>query len=124
MLETWEDICNKRTSVTKLRYTVLRKKDRGKTACCCNSTNRLLKTKISSFILVHCDDYYALRVIRYGNYIDELKGVLEKIICDPGGVRTHDPQIKSLLLYQLSYGVGKYVNERCSFLFCGAKLKK
>ncbi len=27
--------------------------------------------------------------------------------CDPGGVRTHDPQIKSLLLYQLSYGVGK-----------------
>ncbi len=27
------------------------------------------------------------------------------LYCDPSGVRTHDPQIKSLLLYQLSYGV-------------------
>jgi hypothetical protein len=26
---------------------------------------------------------------------------------DPGGGRTHDPKIKSLLLYQLSYGVKK-----------------
>ena len=25
--------------------------------------------------------------------------------CDPRGARTLDPQIKSLLLYQLSYGV-------------------
>ena len=26
--------------------------------------------------------------------------------CDPAEARTQDPQIKSLLLYQLSYGVG------------------
>ena len=25
--------------------------------------------------------------------------------CDPGGARTHDPYIKSVLLYQLSYGI-------------------
>jgi hypothetical protein len=30
-------------------------------------------------------------------------------LCDPGGGRTHDPKIKSLLLYQLSYGVKKPV---------------
>ena len=27
------------------------------------------------------------------------------VFCDPRGARTLDPQIKSLLLYQLSYGV-------------------
>jgi hypothetical protein len=27
------------------------------------------------------------------------------VTCDPAGARTQDPQIKSLLLYQLSYGV-------------------
>ena len=34
---------------------------------------------------------------------------------DPGGTRTHDPLIKSQLLYQLSYGV----IARCN---CGAKV--
>jgi hypothetical protein len=24
---------------------------------------------------------------------------------EPGGIRTHDPKIKSLVLYQLSYGL-------------------
>ena len=28
-----------------------------------------------------------------------------KLFCDPAEARTQDPQIKSLLLYQLSYGV-------------------
>ena len=32
--------------------------------------------------------------------------IKKQVICDPAGVRTQDPQIKSLLLYQLSYGVG------------------
>ena len=27
------------------------------------------------------------------------------LFCDPGGARTHDPMIKSHLLYQLSHGV-------------------
>ncbi len=30
---------------------------------------------------------------------------VKKILCDPAEARTLDPQIKSLLLYQLSYGV-------------------
>jgi hypothetical protein len=25
--------------------------------------------------------------------------------CDPDGIRTHDPNIKSVMLYQLSYGI-------------------
>jgi methylglyoxal synthase len=34
------------------------------------------------------------------------------LFCDPGGGRTHDPQIKSLLLYQLSYEVIFFVNAK------------
>ena len=30
------------------------------------------------------------------------------LFCDPGGARTHDPMIKSHLLYQLSHGVNLY----------------
>ncbi len=26
-------------------------------------------------------------------------------LCDPAGIRTQDPYIKSVLLYQLSYGI-------------------
>ncbi len=26
-------------------------------------------------------------------------------ICDPAGIRTQDPYIKSVMLYQLSYGI-------------------
>ena len=28
-------------------------------------------------------------------------------IGEPGGIRTHDPKIKSLVLYQLSYGLNR-----------------
>ena len=28
-------------------------------------------------------------------------------LCDPAGIRTQDPYIKSVLLYQLSYGIEK-----------------
>ena len=28
-----------------------------------------------------------------------------QIFCDPAGTRTQDPYIKSVLLYQLSYGI-------------------
>jgi|GEM_PF-2679647 hypothetical protein len=28
-------------------------------------------------------------------------------LCDPAGIRTQDPYIKSVLLYQLSYGISK-----------------
>ncbi len=27
------------------------------------------------------------------------------VVCDPAGIRTQDPYIKSVLLYQLSYGI-------------------
>ena len=39
-------------------------------------------------------------------------------IGDPGGTRTHDPLIKSQLLYQLSYGVKRAV----PCLICGCKI--
>ena len=46
-------------------------------------------------------------------------------ICDPGGGRTYDPQIKRLLLYQLSYEVivatfltyGHYFVERSAKIY-------
>ncbi|MCW3071984.1 MAG: hypothetical protein JWO44_1874 [Bacteroidetes bacterium] len=28
-----------------------------------------------------------------------------RTICDPAGIRTQDPYIKSVMLYQLSYGI-------------------
>lgn len=37
------------------------------------------------------------------------KPEFQKRRSDPAEVRTQDPQIKSLLLYQLSYGVGLYL---------------
>ena len=49
--------------------------------------------------------------------IQKLKGRVEKklfqhspllLVCDPGEARTHDPMIKSHLLYQLSYGVNTH----------------
>ena len=50
-----------------------------------------------------------------------IKSVVSFFVCDPGGGRTHDPQIKSLLLYQLSYEVIR----NCLFrLNSGAKLVK
>ncbi len=30
------------------------------------------------------------------------------VFCDPAGIRTQDPYIKSVLLYQLSYGIGTF----------------
>ena len=34
-----------------------------------------------------------------------LVGYLIDFLGEPGGNRTHDPKIKSLVLYQLSYGL-------------------
>ena len=31
-------------------------------------------------------------------------------LCDPAGIRTQDPNIKSVMLYQLSYGINFYVS--------------
>ena len=51
---------------------------------------------------------------------------------DPAGIRTQDPYIKSVLLYQLSYGIIAFLiktdlNYFCFcqivFLNCGAKLR-
>ena len=33
-----------------------------------------------------------------------------KMLNEPGGIRTRDQQIKSLLLYQLSYGLTQFVS--------------
>ncbi len=33
------------------------------------------------------------------------KGAISCAFCDPAGIRTQDPYIKSVLLYQLSYGI-------------------
>lgn len=52
-----------------------------------------------------------------------------QLLCDPGGARTHDPMIKSHLLYQLSHGVilegvRLYPIRTHRFPFCGAKLRR
>ena len=39
------------------------------------------------------------------NYYEK-KITSEEVISDPAGIRTQDPYIKSVLLYQLSYRVG------------------
>lgn len=43
---------------------------------------------------------------------------IEAVFCDPAEDRTQDPQIKSLLLYQLSYGVIRFggAKKRISFV--------
>gem|GEM_PF-2731061 len=46
-------------------------------------------------------------------------------ICDPAGTRTQDPNIKSVMLYQLSYGI---IHRRdfhpAGLFFGGAKIKQ
>ena len=41
--------------------------------------------------------------------------------CDPAGIRTQDPYIKSVLLYQLSYGILFFYWPH-SFVIAGAKI--
>ena len=41
--------------------------------------------------------------------------------CDPAGIRTQDPYIKSVLLYQLSYGIFFFSSPH-SFVIAGAKI--
>gem|GEM_PF-1250926 len=36
---------------------------------------------------------------------EKKKGAKINAFCDPAGIRTQDPYIKSVLLYQLSYGI-------------------
>ena len=33
---------------------------------------------------------------------------LFEVFCDPAGIRTQGPYIKSVLLYQLSYGINRF----------------
>jgi hypothetical protein len=44
--------------------------------------------------------------------------------CDPAGTRTQDPYIKSVLLYQLSYGIDPFPSEKrgVPFFFGSAKI--
>jgi hypothetical protein len=39
----------------------------------------------------------------------DIQGLL---VGDPAGIRTQDPYIKSVLLYQLSYGIGAFFEKR------------
>ena len=45
------------------------------------------------------------------------------LLCDPGGARTHDPMIKSHLLYQLSHGVNLSCWSSGYFPIASAKLQ-
>ena len=45
------------------------------------------------------------------------------IFCDPAGIRTQDPYIKSVLLYQLSYQVFEIYKKFLSFIFCSSCLR-
>ena len=44
------------------------------------------------------------------------KADLSVCFSDPAGIRTQDPYIKSVLLYQLSYGIGTFNYEILSIL--------
>ena len=46
------------------------------------------------------------KAVKYCNKKPSLRLEMVFEYCDPAEARTQDPQIKSLLLYQLSYGVG------------------
>ncbi len=48
------------------------------------------------------------------NFTTQAKNYKNPVIffaCDPAGIRTQDPYIKSVLLYQLSYRVGHFAND-------------
>jgi hypothetical protein len=50
--------------------------------------------------------------------------------CDPAGIRTQDPYIKSVMLYRLSYGIIDFTFTQESFqpelkhFVCGTNLKE
>jgi hypothetical protein len=39
------------------------------------------------------------------HWVQKKPHISVKLSCDPAGIRTQDPYIKSVLLYQLSYGI-------------------
>jgi tetratricopeptide (TPR) repeat protein len=48
-----------------------------------------------------------LKSILFLSKNDKKKAMKFSPLCDPAGIRTQDPYIKSVLLYQLSYGISK-----------------
>ena len=46
-----------------------------------------------------------------------------KVFCDPAGTRTQDPNIKSVVLYQLSYGIPRLLNS-LPIVFGSAKIRQ
>ena len=41
----------------------------------------------------------------------------EVLLCDPAGARTQDPNIKSVVLYQLSYGIPQNESAKIKLFF-------
>lgn len=61
---------------------------------------------------------------RMGKGIIQKKDILSYTLCDPAGTRTQDPYIKSVLLYQLSYGIEPFPAKKKHqpFFFGSAKI--
>ena len=43
---------------------------------------------------------------------------MRQLLCDPAGARTQDPNIKSVVLYQLSYGIEQLKTKIILTNFC------
>ena len=54
-------------------------------------------------------------------YKKEITNESNLFLCDPAGARTQDPNIKSVVLYQLSYGISVCQSE-ITFRFGGANV--
>jgi hypothetical protein len=67
----------------------------------CNTKSQSLR---DSFFILHL----TLRKQALGGSMQNKKATLRVAFlscCDPAGIRTQDPYIKSVMLYQLSYGI-------------------
>jgi hypothetical protein len=47
---------------------------------------------------------------------------IERLSCDPAGIRTQGPYIKSVLLYQLSYGIIAFASANIGLVFVFAMI--
>jgi hypothetical protein len=71
---------------------------------------KILRVGIRSLMLPHCLFYLSLLMKAKGlsTFCQTKKPFLsERLLLnrDPAGIRTQDPYIKSVMLYQLSYGI-------------------
>ena len=93
-----------------------------------------LVTKVCLFVTFSClrsQTLYKEKLLQYLDIVGvvHLLSISVQRFCDPAGARTQDPNIKSVVLYQLSYGIIRanpelsvlVVQMYRKFLFCQNK---